>query len=365
MRTTTDQATGITVNYPDEVSFAFNPFLVEAIGCDALSVMVSLNGQIRYIINTQPFSRRAYVDAQEYLQSLFDGMPFGVDYSQQMADSEQGLQVNISVTATSGEDDFGFGFTTYVVWGGVKPDGRDNFRAMRHIKRFKNFPFAFGLYAEEDTSILFGHEQAPQSAQTIGASSIYNFGEGNLDDARYHIIYEYDGVIQQATFDNTFDLTFYLAQNVDQRPILRIDVDETTDEGIYLRWIDRHGYIAHWLFKPGDEQRQIAAIREFSRNALTNYSHEYGFQRGSGRRQSMSRNDVCPCCAPFVTKEQFDYLQDLTSSPMVEMYAGRDANDVPQWVGVAVQPATYTKNREELQDFIFNLILPETPIQSL
>ena len=79
----------------------------------------------------------------------------------------------------------------------------------------------------------------------------------------------------------------------------------------------------------------------------------------------MSRNDVCPCCAPFVTKEQFDYLHDLTSSPMVEMYAGRDANDVPQWVGVAVQPATYTKNREELQDFIFNLILPETPIQSL
>jgi hypothetical protein len=115
----------------------------------------------------------------------------------------------------------------------------------------------------------------------------------------------------------------------------------------------------------GDEQRQIAAVREFSRNAYTNYDTHYGWQRGSGRRQSMSRNDIVPLCAPLVTKEQFDYLQDVASSPIVEMYAGKDENDNDRWVGVGVQAATYTKNRDELQDFMFNLITPETPIQSL
>ncbi len=365
MRTQTDIVTGITINYPDEVAFAFNPFIVEAIGCDALSVMVVYNGQIRYTIDTQPFGRNAYVDAQEYLQSLFDGMEVGLDYTQQMADSAQGVQVTISITARSGENEFGTSFTSYVVWGAVKPDGRDDFRGFRHIKWFKNYPFAFGIYAEEDTSILFGHEQAPQSAQQIGESSIYNFGVSNLDNAPYHVIYEYDGVIQQATFDNTFDLTFYLMQNVDQRPLLRIDVDDCADEGIYLRWIDRHGYVAHWLFKVGDEQHIIAALQEFSRNALVNYDSRYGWQRGAGRRQTMSRNDVVPLCAPLVDKDTFDYLQDVTSSPVVDMYIGRDANNVPMWMGVGVQAATYTKTRDELQDFAFNLIMPETPIQSL
>lgn len=123
-----------------------------------------------------------------------------------------------------------------------------------------------------------------------------------LGDAKYSIIYEYGGQLQQATFDNTFDLTFYLRQNVDQRPLLRIDTEETADEGIYLRWVDRYGYIAHWLFKVGDEQRQIAAVREFSRNAYTNYDTHYGWQRGSGRRQSMSRNDIVPLCAPLATR---------------------------------------------------------------
>jgi hypothetical protein len=47
------------------------------------------------------------------------------------------------------------------------------------------------------------------------------------------------------------------------------------------------------------------------------------------------------------------------------MYAGKDENDNDRWVGVGVQAATYTKTRDELQDFVFNLITPETPIQSL
>lgn len=365
MRTITDPVTGVTINYPDALAFAFNPFLVEASNVDALTVIITLNGQIRYTIDAQPFGGLAYIDAQEYIQSLFDGMDLTVDYAQQMSESAQGIEVNISVTATTGNDEFATGFSSYVVWGAVKPDGRDNFRAMRRVCWFRNYPFIFGLYAEAGTSVLFGYEQAPHSAAQIGADSIYNFNTENLaQDAQFYVIYEYDGVIQQATFDNTFDLTFYLAQNVEQRPLLRIDVEDTADEGIYLRWIDRHGYWAHWLFKPGAEQRNVSALTEFSRNAFVNYDARYGWQRGAGRRQSMARADVVPLAVPLVDKDTFDYLQDVTTSPVVEMFAGYE-NGVPKWVGVGIQPGTYTKTIAELQDFVCNMIAPSTPIQSL
>lgn len=365
MRTITDQTSGITINYPDSLAFAFNPFLVEGVGIDTMSVAIVIGGQIKYIVDVQPFDNHGYADLQEYLQGLFTDISNNIDYTEPMSESTHGMNVTISITATSGENEFGTSFTSYIVWGAVKPDGRDDFRRIRHLMWYKNYPFAFSLYCEADTAILFGNGAAPSSAQEITEEGIYNFAASNLGDAKYSIIYEYAGQLQQATFDNTFDLTFYLAQNVEQRPLLRIDADDCADEGIYLRWVDHHGYIAHWLFKVGDEQRQIAAIREFSRNAYTNYDTHYGWQRGSGRRQSMSRNDIVPLCAPLVTKEQFDYLQDVTSSPIVEMYAGKDENDNDRWVGVGVQPATYTKNRDELQDFVFNLITPETPIQSL
>lgn len=365
MRTITDQTSGITINYPDSLAFAFNPFLVEGVGIDTMSVAIVIDGQIKYIVDVQPFDNHGYADLQEYLQGLFTDTTADIDYTQSMSSSAQGLHVTISITATSGENEFGTSFTSYIAWGGVRADGRDDFLGMRHIVWFKNFPFVFGLYADTGETILFGNGAAPRTAQEITEEGIYNFAASVLGDAKYSIIYEYGGQLQQATFDNTFDLTFYLRQNVDQRPLLRIDTDDTADEGIYLRWVDRYGYIAHWLFKVGDEQRQIAAIREFSRNAYTNYDTHYGWQRGSGRRQSMSRNDIVPLCAPLVTKEQFDYLQDVTSSPIVEMWAGKDENDNDRWVGVGVQPATYTKNRDELQDFVFNLITPETPIQSL
>ena len=115
MRTITDPTTGVTINYPDALAFAFNPFLVEGVGVDELEVIITLNGQIKYTISAQAFNRTAYIDIQEYLQSLFDDMSLALDYSARMAESAQGLQVSISVTATSGEDDFGTGFASVAV----------------------------------------------------------------------------------------------------------------------------------------------------------------------------------------------------------------------------------------------------------
>lgn len=364
MRTATDPITGIVVTYPDYMAFAFNPVLITAEGAtDGLVVDVSANGVVREA-SVASFGNDAHADVQEYCQAFFDGMDLSVDYASNKSLTDMGMTLYFDARATAGNDTFTVSFQCFVVWGALKPCGEE-FQPMRRLMWFKNYPFTFGLYAQMGETVMFGYNGAPVTYETIAADGLYNFSSANLPQgAKYHVIYSYNGTIQQATFDNTFDLTFWLDNNGIQTEMLRIDYCDC-DEGVYLRWIDRHGFWVHWLFKPGDEQRTIAALREFSRNALTNYDINYGWQRGAGRRQAMSRGDVIPVCAPLVDSDTFDILQDVTSSPVVDIYCGDDANNVPQWVGVGIQAATYTKKRDELQDFVMNVILPETPIQSL
>ena len=365
MRTTTDPITGIVLHYPDEVCFAFNPVMVRAENATELRVFIMDGVTPVYTINATALGGECYLDIQEYCQSMFDPMVFGVDYSQTKEITPQGETLSFMVEADVGNDTYNFTFLSFVVWGALKSCGED-FREMRTVTWFKNFPWVYSVFLQGGTNILFSYNNQPNWADSILTTGIYNFNPSTLQDgARYWVIYEYNGVLQQATFDTTFDLTFWLDNGGSQLAILRIDFDADADEGYYLRWIDRRGYWMHWLFKGGDEQRAVAAIREFQRNALVNYDLGWGWRRGSGRRQAMSRADIVPLCAPLVNSQTFDILQDVTTSPIVELYCGDDGNNDPVWVDVGVQAATYTKNRDDLQDFAMNLILPEIPIQSL
>ena len=103
--------------------------------------------------------------------------------------------------------------------------------------------------------------------------------------------------------------------------MLRIDRDDA-EGGIYLRWIDRHGFIRYWLFAAGEETREIASDLSFIRNNLDDYL--YGYYGDNGRRQGYDRTDSIKLCAPLVDRDTFDMLQDLASSPVVDMYLGGD-----------------------------------------
>jgi hypothetical protein len=59
-------------------------------------------------------------------------------------------------------------------------------------------------------------------------------------------------------------------------------------------------------------------------------------------------------------------LQDVTTSPCVDMYLGKDENDEPKWTAVTIEAGQYTKDvKKPEQDFIMNIVLPEIPIQQL
>ena len=183
--------------------------------------------------------------------------------------------------------------------------------------------------------------------------------------ARYWNIYDYDGEIQQGTFDNTFDLTFCLPAGGKQSLLLRIDRDDT-ESGIYLRWIDRHGFIRYWLFASGEETREIASDLSFIRNNLCGYSDIYGYVGDSGRRQGYERTDSIKLCAPLVDSDTFDMLQDLASSPVVDMYLGGDwMNEEDQWTSVTIKAGSYTKSTACLQDFVCEMIINNINVQRL
>ena len=139
---------------------------------------------------------------------------------------------------------------------------------------------------------------------------------------------------------------------------VRCRIDDR-ENGVYLRWINRHGVYCYWLFIAGDKQRQVANDGEFMRNNMQDYNYVNGYHGGTGRKQRKSENSIIPVCAPLVDGDMFDFLCELALSPVVDMYV--DGN----WLAVNISVDTYTKTRSVLQDFIATVILPESRIASL
>jgi hypothetical protein len=302
------------------------------------------------------------MDYREYVQALFDGISFGnLDYTKEILQSNLGAAFNISVKVkdSEGSDLATFSYTTFYVWGAMRAG--ETWNGFKRLTWFTHFPFSFGLYTNAASQILVGYEGAPNKLVKPGIDGIVDINDSVLPSkARYWNIYDYDGKIEQGTFTDVFDLTFAMASGGKQSLLARIERNDT-EEGIYLRWVDRHGFYRYWLFTQGDESRAISSDTSFIRNNLGGYDDTiFGYLGANGRRQGYSREDTIPLCASLVDSETFDFLQDLASSPVVDMYLGGN-----KWQSVTIKAGTYTKTTAELQDFVCNLVINDTQIQQL
>ena len=64
--------------------------------------------------------------------------------------------------------------------------------------------------------------------------------------------------------------------------------------------------------------------------------------------------------------DTFDMLQDLASSPVVDMYLGGDwTHEEDQWTSVTIKAGSYTKSTACLQDFVCEMIINNINIQRL
>lgn len=361
MRQTTKN--GITIKYADAVGFAFLPCIIKVSGSGVASIETTISRETKaHTYSVEAFADSCIMDYREYVQALFDGISFGnLDYSRESQKSNLGANFTIIVNIKNSEgiDLATFSYTTFYVWGAMRAG--ETWNGRKKLTWFTHFPFSFGFYLNAASQILVGYEGAPSRMVKPGIAGIVDINASVLPSkARYWNIYDYDGKIELGTFTDVFDLTFAMASGGKQSLLARIERNDS-EKGIYLRWVDRHGFYRYWLFTQGDESRAISSDTSFIRNNLGEYDDTiFGYLGANGRRQGYSREDTIPLCAPLVDRDTFDFLQDLASSPVVDMYLGSN-----KWQSVTIKAGTYTKTTAELQDFVCNLVINNTQIQQL
>ena len=362
MRQTT--INGITIKYADAVGFAFLPCIIKASGSGVASIETTISRETKaHTYSVEAFADNCIMDYREYVQALFDGISFGnLDYSRESQKSNLGATFNITVKVknSEGSNIAIFSYTTFYVWGAMRAG--ETWNGRKKLTWFTHFPFSFGIYmSEADDLLVYADGRITSKLIELAGQGIYEITCKVLKaGAKSYSIKDYGGKIQQATFDTTFDFTFYLKTSSSYTELAVIKADNT-EKGIYLRWVDRHGFYRYWLFTQGDESRAISSDTSFLRNNLGEYDDTiFGYLGANGRRQGYGREDTIPLCAPLVDSETFDFLQDLTSSPVVDMYLGSN-----KWQSVTIKAGTYTKTTAELQDFVCNLVINNTQIQQL
>ena len=343
---------GIMLEYPDDPCLVFNPCKFTLTGNLARTrVYVSHGGQSYNATYQTPAG--GTLDLREFMQSFFDGLKMGKDLEQinDFKVSELGKSVSLTIFALSsaGATLAQFNISVFCVWGCTAVG--ENYETYlspdhRRLRWYKSFPFTVGIYTETARSIVYSDGGANIRTIALSSKGVYNI---LIDEA---------GSTDKVILSDA--VSPYTERYV-------IDIDEEHTEGVYLRWVDRHGFWHYWLFKEGDPNRQAASrFGMWNRNDYSKHHHTYGWQQDAGRRQSYTRTDVLPLCAPLVDQETFDMLQDVTTSPCVDMFLGYDSHDEPTWTAVTVEAGQYTKEaKKPEQDFLLNVILPEIPTQTL
>lgn len=368
MRSTTSG--NVTMQYPDALGFVFNPCLIVARCADGVkSVSIELTDGVTAISEDRDgFGSYCYADVREYVQDFFDTNEFGeLDYSLDAQKTKLGKSIDVTVIVTKSDDStVTFVFSVFYIWGALKAGGQEVYNGYRTMTWFKGFPFTFGVYAAGGAAVLLSRDGVATKVVNLTSQGVWNVRIEDEDVQRFFMVSDCSGTLQEATFDNTFDLTFRMSGGGVFTQKLKINVRDEISEGIYLRWIDRQGFYQYYLFKQGNESRKVQNEGDFLRNNLLAYDMTYGYVGGNGRQQMKSREDTIPVCAPLVDDETFESLFDLTTSPVVDRYMGDDEQGNPRWLAVNIQAGTYVKDEKaKLQDFVCNVVMPEMQIQKL
>lgn len=364
MRTQT--VSGVTFEYPDEVSFCFNPVVVNIRGVSYEKLVVTITdvaSQKSYAEVRAMFGTACFFDLSQYMQSAFVTENMSkVDYSVTGAvSSETGRKYSVTVDMYNGGTlDNSFAFDTFVVWGAMKIGERYN--GDRKLTWFKHYPFSVGLYSAASGNVRVTADGAYLASVAVAGQKVNNLLLNGIEADNEAVFYLPGSATAASVFDHTFDFTFRGLLNTPTKITCKVDDSE---EGVYLRWINRHGMYCYWLFIEGDETKQVTNDGEFIRNNMQDYNYVNGYHGGTGRKQRKSEETTMPIGAPLVDSDTYDFLFQLATSPVVDMYCGKDYNGVDCWKAVNVSVGSYVKTRKVLQDFEAVILMPETSIQSL
>lgn len=338
---------GVTITYPDELCFVFNPQIIRVSGGILIgevrletSIFEIVEGEESYRyrdVRSRHSNYNLSLDISSYLQSLF---------SVHKVESLQSKKVKVRILHNIGGV---FDFTITCIWGAINVG--EVFNPSRTVTMFRKFPFTISFYS--NGRILTRDEDTKYIVRKVDEGLV------NIDFWEIFHNAKSLGMIKMfntevfSTFEYSFDKTF---KPVSDGTIFIKVLFNDCDKGIYLRWIDRHGFLQYWLFQEGTSTEQSANNGE---KLNVEYSDEgygyYGINRYQGKTTQITRK----ACATLIDKETFRMLSTIHSSPIVDMYVEGS------WVPVNIAAGSFTDTGAELQDFEIQITMPKIITQML
>lgn len=330
----TEEFNGHTITYPDETCFAFNPQII---------TIDNLTGSVIFYVGDysdmrEPISGKVSIDISEYLRSLLR-----FDYA--TIPNSKSIHIQIDIDGPT------FEFYINVIWGAMNIG--EVFNPSRTVTMFRNFPSTISIYSNGEINVRYDAEKYTSVEVEKTGLLHKDFSKLFKDAKEFGMIKILNTPEAPSTFQYTFDRTFKPLP--DDAVLIKVLFNDCT-KGIYLRWLDRHGFLQYWLFQEGDLTGQSSNEGEQLNVDYSNIKYVYN---GMSRYQGKTYQTTRKACATLVERETFNMLSSIHSSPIVDMYI--DEN----WIPVNIVAGSFTDNGADLQDFEIQITMPETITQML
>lgn len=402
MRTysTTHNGQDWSIEFPDNVVFAFNPLYI-IINTASVNLSMQFNvvcDGVTRSIDVELFKGKARIFFSRILQLFFD------DYKHFRT-----LDFTVSLSL-AGTNIFSTSFVA--IWGSLTLGDRYNayglftFEGHAEYERtriwFKKFPFKVSMFSlNPDHNIICTRDgiktpYVPLTSIPVTApanindewrgsdNKIYQFDTStrsyfpeDVGNGREYGIFDVSParifpmakktaslrIGDRATlnvFDYTFDYTFYQNGLTTHIVNLRISNDEC---GYYLRWIDRHGELQYFLFTKGVETEKntvssdtVSDMEEIGPMWFANHI----------RNTQISSKLTYKCSAVSLPDEIYGYVSSIVSAPIIDLFLGRSASGREIWVPVQIVASSYDYDTtQKLHDLVLSFTLPEYKSQTL
>lgn len=236
-----------------------------------------------------------------------------------------------------------------------------------HVQCFINFPFTLELLVANNSTL---NRRAGSSGYsqvgTYNANQMVTITKNNVLGGRTHGIVTYrqdispNGLNTGGTFDTSFDYTFHTP--ADTTVITHVHLRQEK-EGYYLRWVNHFGFIQYYLFDKGDKTTKTEKIANIPEETKMDGMYFGNSLRGVGMKSSRNLK----MCAVNLNEETLTYVQDIVSSPFVDLYIGLDKHGHEIWLPVRVSDKSYTVKtlHNYLSDFEIEIEMPDNVTQRL
>ena len=352
----------MAINYSSielsDIAYVFSPNIVKIEGRDTTkiqSVTVYMadyeeDFHIEYTLNFNNKSEVTF-DISYALRHLFKSIDITYISSTNNHITFKSVALYFYVNTDSGQDAYESIESYPVVFGALKPFKYYFNREVIKIKQFDGLPFSLYFPLRPNAVIQESLNNSKVLYEnTSGHSEVIDLYRGNpyitnVGTLGYGKKYQV-GLMENGIALNTFD-TYPFVEAVDSYFIYDILFQEDTG-GIYLMWLNSLGGRSYYLFCNKGESLSVEKEEYNKPNDYKGIVNDVPQWNKKAKR-------TLKLAIPLAEKEEYDYVEEVLYSPMVYM----QERQFGEFIRVNVKTGDYERTSAELQDFVFEIELPE------